>query len=433
MSAARAFRFLHASDLHLDSPFRGQVDVAPALAPALRDATFRAFDGLVRAAIAEKVDFVLLAGDLYDARDRSLRAQLALRDGLVKLDQAGIGAYVVHGNHDPLGGRYAQISLPGSAHVFGERVSTVEVKRDGETIATVSGVSYPRAEMLDNLAKTFPRPEGSPFAIGLLHANLGSDTGHASYAPCTLSDLGASGHRYWALGHVHAQSVQRTDNGTVVAYPGNPQGRSIRETGPRGCLLVEVSAAGDVVTRPLILDAVRWHRPSVSIDGVATADALLEKITDEIRTRIQVTDSEGHSPGGHVFRIDLVGRGPLHAELARSNELFDLERVLRGQWLDRGTPGWFVLVERLVDDTGREVDRPALLAERTLLGDALRLAREAKQPGTAREELKAALETMLKKTKDVLEAPTEADFDRILERAAELAIDALDAPEKGAA
>src|SRR4051812_7615375 len=209
----RPIRFLHAADLHLDSPFRGHVETAGDFGPAIREATFATFHRIIDTAIAEKVDFVLLAGDLYDARDRSLRAQLRLRDGLGRLDDARIRSYVVHGNHDPLSGRAAQVTLPPLAHVFDSAIATVEVKRDWETIATVTGVSYARAEVTDNLAAQFPEPGSSPYAIALLHANLGGDSAHANYAPCTRDDLASRKFRYWALGHVHQQAVHALGNG----------------------------------------------------------------------------------------------------------------------------------------------------------------------------------------------------------------------------
>ncbi len=413
----RPFRFLHAADLHLDSPFRGQVDVAPDLGPQLSSATFRAFERLVDLAVTEKVDFVLLAGDLYDARDRSLRAQLALRDGLAKLDDAGIRSFLVHGNHDPLSGRSAAVTLPPSVCVFDATPATI----DAGGGVTVTGASYARAETVENLARAFPRPDADAFSIALLHANLGGDPAHANYAPCTLGDLAASGHRYWALGHVHTQAVHRS-GGTVAAYPGNPQGRSVRETGPRGALLVDVSASGEVATRPVHVDAVRWHKLAVSIEGLATVDSLEERIAEEIR---MIERQEG--PSGHVLRIELVGRGPLHGQLARGGDLFDLERVVRNAWLTRSTAARFVLVERLGDSTGREIDREAVASQATILGEALRLAAEAKGSGALRDDLKAALEQLYKKSgmRDAVEAPGEGEIDRVLERALELAIDRL--------
>ena len=96
------FRFLHAADLHLDTPFTGMRRVDASLVATLRDATTRAFDNLVNAALEHSVAFVVIAGDIYDGPERGVRAQLAFRNGLDRLAQAGIRSFVVHGNHDPL-------------------------------------------------------------------------------------------------------------------------------------------------------------------------------------------------------------------------------------------------------------------------------------------------------------------------------------------
>ena len=97
-----AFRFVHTADLHLDSPFLGIQEVNEHVAGELREATFRTFDRIVELCLKRHVDFLLIAGDIYDSRDRSLRAQLRLRDGLRPLSEAGIPTFIVHGNHDPL-------------------------------------------------------------------------------------------------------------------------------------------------------------------------------------------------------------------------------------------------------------------------------------------------------------------------------------------
>src|SRR5437868_3130490 len=95
------FKFVHAADLHLDSPLRG-VRAEGRLREILDRATFTAMQRAVDLCLKEKVDFLLLAGDLFDAKDRSVRARLALREQLLRLDAAGIPSFIVHGNHDPL-------------------------------------------------------------------------------------------------------------------------------------------------------------------------------------------------------------------------------------------------------------------------------------------------------------------------------------------
>src|SRR3990172_993244 len=146
------FSFIHAADLHLDSPFKGVIGEAPHIAEAVYSATFDAFESLINLCIEKQVNFLLIAGDVYDGRDRSLRAQLRFRDGLERLAERGISAFVVHGNHDPLKGWSNQIVWPSGVHVFGaEEVETVTFAMDGKPVAFISGISYMEAQETRNL------------------------------------------------------------------------------------------------------------------------------------------------------------------------------------------------------------------------------------------------------------------------------------------
>src|SRR6185295_19947190 len=106
------FRFVHCADLHLDSPFRGLGEVSPALQSVLCEATFQAFERIVDLTIKREADCLLIAGDVYDAADRSLRALTRLRHQFERLAERGISVYVCHGNHDPLSGWGARFNFP---------------------------------------------------------------------------------------------------------------------------------------------------------------------------------------------------------------------------------------------------------------------------------------------------------------------------------
>ena len=233
-------RFVHAADLHLDSPFKGLRDAAPeGIAGQIANATFGAYENIIDLCIRERVDALLVAGDVYDGADRSLRAQRKFIEGLGRLAEQGIRSFVCHGNHDPLDGWEARLDYPALCHRFGGERQRVPVFADEPDRAVVYGISYPTREVRHNLAGGLGEVDAGPFSIGLLHANVGSDTGHEPYAPCTVDDLRQSGVNYWALGHVHTRSLlSRRD--PVAAYPGNPQGRHANETRPRGVYLVDV-------------------------------------------------------------------------------------------------------------------------------------------------------------------------------------------------
>ncbi len=338
------FKFVHAADLHLDTPFRG-ISADSALAGTFQQATFRAFSRVVDLCLREHVAFLLLAGDLFDAKDRSVRARLALRRELERLDAAGIQTFIVHGNHDPLSGDTGALGLPGSVKVFGSEWEEVEVRREGRLLCRVQGISYPEVEVRENLSARFHRT-APDFTVGLLHANLGGLEGHANYAPCTVEDLGARGLDYWALGHVHTRAEYALAGGAVAVYPGNPQGRHVNEPGERGCVLVEVEE-GKTRRRFVPVDRVRWYRLEVALTGLGSLDALVGAVME------QVDASCPEELDGHAVRLTLTGRGPLHRELSRPDALGQLEADLREQLSRRHPP---VLLESLRDASRPELD-----------------------------------------------------------------------------
>lgn len=241
------FRFLHAADLHLDSRFAGLSHLPQDIRSYLRESTFAALGRLVGVAILQKVDFVVISGDVYDVSEASLQGQLRFREALEELGRHGIQVFLIHGNHDPLDGPRLSSAPPAHVTVFGgsepEHV-TARRREDGREVAVVSGISYPTSKVTENTALRFSRQPGSSlFHIALLHGNVDGDLQHETYSPCTRKDLIGRGYDYWALGHIHKRSILHEH--PPIVYPGNIQGRSIKETGPKGCYTVDVSAEGE--------------------------------------------------------------------------------------------------------------------------------------------------------------------------------------------
>jgi DNA repair exonuclease SbcCD nuclease subunit len=355
---------LHAADLHLGSPFKGLA--ADGELPArFADCTFRAFDRLIALAIGQQVDAVLLAGDLYDQRDRSLRARLHLMAGLLRLDAAGIRSFLVHGNHDPLEADPGGVALPKSVKVFGPQWEEVDA---GEY--RVQGVSFATAEVRENLAAGFHR-QSDGLTIGLLHCNLGGQAEHSNYAPCNLGDLERAGLDYWALGHVHTRAVHSLSGNALAAYPGNLQGRHVNEPGPRGALLVTLDpsrqAAPAVTFVPL--DVVRWHRIAVSIEDDDAVDALIDRALAAI-ARVAV-DAEGHA-----VRLQLTGRGALHAQFDTPEKLAELTQAIRARL--EGP----VVLESVRDDTAGAWELEPLIASGGLVCE---VALKLREPPAAAE------------------------------------------------
>ena len=364
------FRFVHAADLHIDSPFAGVGDVGDAdnrIATRLREATFEAFRNLVDLCINQKADFLVIAGDVYDGADRSVRAQLRFRDGLSKLADAEIQTFVVHGNHDPLDGWQSSISWPEGVHIFGATPEWKNFEKNGEIVAAIQGMSYPTREVTDNLSKQFTPPEsGNLFTIGLLHANVGANSAHPNYAPCTVEDLSESGIDYWALGHVHTRQTLK-QSAPVIAYPGNTQGRHPNETGARGALIVDVDDSSASRIEFAALDVVRWERGEVDISNIETIDSLdsaIKQTTDNLSVQAEDRDV--------VCRLTLVGRGPLHEQLTATGAVDDLLDSVRDAWNASGSP--WVWVERITDSTRPTIDIESRSKQDDFLGATLKRA-----------------------------------------------------------
>ena len=273
------FRFVHAADLHLDSPFKGIRETDPHVADVLRRATFDAYARLIQLCLDRRVDALLVAGDVFDGADRSLAAQVQFVQGLGRLQDAGIRAFICHGNHDPLDGWGARIPMPSNVHQFGERAEAIAVDPQSPSGPVVCGISYPTREVRSSLLPGFPTREPGRFTIGLLHANVDASPGHEAYAPCTLADLTATGYDYWALGHVHTRTIVR-DQAPMVVYPGNTQGRHPNERGPRGVYVVDVDEQGAASPAFVAVDTVRWEQLDVQIDGLHDDSALFSGLED---------------------------------------------------------------------------------------------------------------------------------------------------------
>src|SRR5439155_17203618 len=281
-SNMESLRFIHTADLHLDSPFRGLAETLPALRDTLQSATLGALDRVVDHTINSKADFLIIAGDLYDSKDRSLRALVSFRKQMERLAERHIPVFIVHGNHDPLNGWGSGFQLPPNVVTFGGHTDTEPFIRRGREVAHITGVSYTRERVTDNLSLSFKVPDAAAYSIAVLHANVGHQSGHADYAPATVGDLAAAGFNYWALGHVHTRSVLAAEPAMIV-YPGNTQGRNARETGARGCFQVDVDMQGRAHLEFVDTSVARWAHLDVSIANMSGMEQLVDTITAKAR------------------------------------------------------------------------------------------------------------------------------------------------------
>ncbi|CCQ91746.1 putative Uncharacterized metallophosphoesterase yhaO [Nitrospina gracilis 3/211] len=319
-----AFRFIHCSDLHIDSPFKKLDGVDDAMRDRLRVATSEAFANIVTLALNEKVDAVIIAGDVFDGEDKSLQAQFRFKHQLDRLSAAGIPAFIAHGNHDPLSSWSHTLQWPEGVHVFpGGEVASFPVGRDGRVVAEISGTSYPKKEVRETLVPLFSGIDTTVPTVAVLHANVGGNTNHDNYAPCRIEDLCGVAVDYWALGHIHAWQVLR-DAHPAVVYSGNPQARHFKEGGEKGCFLValEKGQTPDIVFHAV--DTVRFIREQLDVTGCDTADAVAARIVDACRNRLAAIAGRDL-----VVEWTLTGRTRVHGLLQNTEDLAALrEHVL---------------------------------------------------------------------------------------------------------
>jgi len=401
-----SLRFVHAADLHLDSRFRGIGRARPALRDRLQSATLGALERVVDHTISVKADFLIIAGDLYDSKDRSLRALVAFRKEMERLAERNIPVFVVHGNHDPLNGWGSGFQLPPNVITFGGRADTEPFIRRGREVAQITGISYTRERVTDNLAASFKPAEGAPYSIAVLHANVGHQSGHADYAPATIEELTAAGFDYWALGHVHTRSVLATEPAMVV-YPGNSQGRNPREGGPRGCYQVDIDTHGRACLEFVDTSVARWSHIELSIRESTQMDQLVDSMLEKGRDAASVFD------GPTVVRCTIRGNGPLHRDLQRDEMDEELREVLQS----------VVVAESVRICTGPELDIESLTRTETMVSDFLKLSERALEDPELRQKLADSL-TPLFRRRD-MPPIDDARLREWIERAATMGVDLL--------
>lgn len=396
-----AFRFIHAADLHVDSPFRGLKELPASLRSRAVESTFAAWDALVDLAVREQAAFVVVSGDLYDGKDRSLKAQWRLQRGMERLAAHRIAVYLIHGNHDPLH-EGVQWAWPDNVTVFGTGAPGTALARgaEGTPLAVIAGMSYGESAVRDNLAARYPsEPEkalaaaeadGLPerarlFRIGMLHGTIDGRPGHDPYAPCSKRELIAAGYDYWALGHIHLREVLHAS--PYIVYPGNTQGRHVKETGAKGAYVVEVDERHHVSLRFEPLDEVRWCDEAVDIADLADMQQVMERLDAALVGLRQQNGSR------LVFaRLTLVGRTALYRELHRQSLEQQWAAAANEQELERmersgSTDGIWIAEVRT--RCRPDLDPGVWMESDSFLGDLVRLADRGRQDSALRDELLA--------------------------------------------
>ncbi len=309
------FRFLHAADLHMDSPLKGLSQFNPELGDKVCRASRFALDNLIRVAKEQKVAFVVLAGDILDGAVRDQGTIQFLLSRLAELAKS-IPIYLIRGNHDALNNLGTNLVWPKNVHQFGgDKARTVIV--EGLPVA-IHGQSFASQATTENLAAAYPEAVAGHFNIGILHTSLAGREGHDTYAPVTPEQLKSKKYDYWALGHIHKREIVREGNPWIV-FPGNIQGRSIRETGPRGCAIVSVDDSFRARAEFIDLDVVRFHEVEVDLSGMELKEDLLERVSESTKRVVL--------PGTiSIARVRLIGDTIHAAGFAADRNLANIVR-----------------------------------------------------------------------------------------------------------
>ena len=308
------FKFIHAADVHLDSPLRGLSRYESAPIESIRNACRRAFENLVDLAIEEKVSFVLLAGDLYDGDWKDYSTGIFLSRQMGRLGQHGISVFAVAGNHDAANRMTKALDNPANMTMLSSR--KVETIRLAELRVAIHGRSFETQHVNENLTSGFTAAERGIFNIGLLHTSLDGREGHAMYAPCSVDDLRAKGYQYWALGHIHKQEFVSED--PWIVFPGCIQGRHIREIGAKGCVLVTVEDGAVSAVEKCPLDVLRWVACGVDLTDTTEMQEVLEIARKTIEYQSQSADGRPIA-----MRIRFEGASSTADELSAFPERFE--------------------------------------------------------------------------------------------------------------
>lgn len=319
-------KFIHTADLHLDSPLRGLASYPDAPAERLRTATRDAFRNLVSLAVDEQVDFMVIAGDVYDGDWRDFNTGLFFVREMGRLRQAGIPVFLLHGNHDADSEMTRSLQMPDNVQVFSSRQPQTFTLEDKKV--ALHGRSFKVAATTENLVPGYPAPVAGWLNIGVLHTALEGHAQHARYAPCSVAELQAKGYQYWALGHVHEPWIQRGD--VTLAYPGNLQGRHIRELGARGALLVSAEEGEITDVERVEVDVLRWHLLEVDVSQAADRAAAVRMAGQSLSTLLQ------SSPAGLPLatRVVFSGRSAAQPELVADEGQLRHEVIAQAVALD---------------------------------------------------------------------------------------------------
>ncbi len=354
----RSVTFIHAADLHLGAPFKGLRSVSAQWADTMLAAIPAAFNRIIDLAIEHKVDFVVIAGDVFDDTRPSYSDFSLFVSGMERLNESAIPVYFINGNHDPYTSWNNDFAmLPPNTHLLGvEAPGFACFERDGQPLALIGGRSYYNqawpegAEVFEGISRETAMShlgKQAPFMIGVLHTGLDIDP---TRSPARPADLLARDVDYWACGHIHQGRLLPSSADPRIAFAGSPQGRGTWETGRHGVLEVTLEEGSANKARFISTAQVEWQRIWVDVSACNTvADIQREVVSAQFGANAE-SDCQRM-----VFRIVLQGRTALH-RLLTTQVLEDLRTAINDSYP-------FFFIDAIANDTDALQDRDALRRE----------------------------------------------------------------------
>lgn len=410
--------FIHAADLHLGAPFRGLRALSDAWADRLLSAIPESYDRVIEAAIDNDVDFVVMAGDIFDSARASYADYLRFFEGLGRLDEAGIPVYLCTGNHDPFTSwKQDFFAFPPNTTMFAADKPSFEVfERDGEPLVLLGGRGYYNQTWPfdQDIAEGVSRPAAeaatgahdAPFAVGVLHTGLNLDHTKAPTDPAALMRAGMN---YWALGHIHKRYCYPEDDPMLV-FSGCIQGRDINETGERGIFKVTLTEGAPNQLEFIPTASVVWQRMRVDVADCSSIAEVGEKIMRELFRENGTSHCEEM-----CVRIELTGKTQLHRFLESSPVLADLRKSINDSYA-------FFFCDALIDRTELPVDKESLASEGLFPAVLLQVARSQKEH---EEEALGYLQDEFLKKNLTVSRSVERSLEKLADEAESLVLDLL--------
>ncbi len=337
-------RLLHVTGLHIDRQFDALTTIPDDLLKTVEDATVAAFHELVAVALQRQVDSVLLVGETFCEADRSLRARLALEDGLRRLAEQNIQVLAVSGESDPPSSWSELAAEHDNLTVLSPRGGqSVEITRNGTVEAVISATTLNRfLQAQERRASRVPdqtvdeTPQQDPLPITLLPVTETDRTSGAICfrprrdgaspenvaAPVSAHDPADDRTHYVALGGVGSRRTFTLGN-VIAHHPGPAQPVFRDDTGPCGCTLVTIDREGTIHREFIATGIVRRESATVQIDAQFSFDELI----DELRTALNRRQPETGEKMW-LMRWIIRGSGPLFDRLNDSAEQEKIRQTL---------------------------------------------------------------------------------------------------------